>query len=127
MRGRPWAAASSRRQAVAYARMAIRLMDADALAVSAIDARAVRRLIETMLGSDGERKHVFGGALARARNETDDRDSQRGHKPLERSCAKDCEAMGARRALPRIPNAHRICQQEPARKINSETNRSFPK
>jgi integrase len=52
---------TTRRQAIAYARKAVRLMEANALGLSAIDARSVRLLIETMPGSDGERRHVFGG------------------------------------------------------------------
>jgi len=52
---------TTRRQAVAYARKGVRLMEVNALGLSAIDARAVRLLVETMPGSDGERRHVFGG------------------------------------------------------------------
>ena len=39
---------TTRRQAIAYARKAVRLMEANALGLSAIDARSVRLLIETM-------------------------------------------------------------------------------
>ena len=51
---------ATRRQAIHYARKAVRLMSAEQLALAAIDARMVRVLIETMPGSDGERRHIFG-------------------------------------------------------------------
>jgi integrase len=54
-------AEATRRQAVAYARKACRLMQVDLLALSTIGEGAVRLLVETMPGSDGERRHVFGG------------------------------------------------------------------
>jgi hypothetical protein len=52
---------ATRRQAIAYARKASRLMEAGWLLPSAVDARAVRLLVETMPRSDGERRHVFSG------------------------------------------------------------------
>jgi hypothetical protein len=42
-----------RKQAVAYARKAVRLMKAERLALTAIDVRAVRLLVETAPASDG--------------------------------------------------------------------------
>lgn len=54
----------TRRQAVAYARKAIRLMDAGELAAGALDVSAVRKLIRTMDGSAAEVRHVYG-ALSR--------------------------------------------------------------
>jgi integrase len=52
--------ATTRRQSVHYARKSVRLMTAESAALSAIDTSAVRILIETMKGSDAERRHVFG-------------------------------------------------------------------
>jgi hypothetical protein len=52
---------ATRRQAIAYARKASRLMEAGWLVPSAFDARAVRLLVETMPRSDGERRHVLSG------------------------------------------------------------------
>jgi integrase len=52
---------ATRKQTVAYGRKAIRLLEAETLGLSAIDTRAVRLLVETIPGSDGERKHVFRG------------------------------------------------------------------
>ena len=51
----------TRKQAVAYARKAIRLLKAEATAPHAIDAQAVRRLLDSLNASDAERRHVFGG------------------------------------------------------------------
>jgi integrase len=52
---------STRRKTIHYARKAIRLMHAENLALAAIDVRAVRLMVETMKGSDGERHLVFRG------------------------------------------------------------------
>ena len=52
---------ATRKQTVAYSRKAARLMKSEALALPALNTRAVRLLVETMPGSDGERKHVFRG------------------------------------------------------------------
>lgn len=82
---------ATRRQAIHYARKAVRLMSAEQLALAAIDARMVRVLIETMPGSDGERRHIFG-ALGRflswcrkqglvERNVCDDIDREERPKP----------------------------------------------
>jgi integrase len=64
----------TRKQAVAYARKAVRLLDspsrdgrpserpiAEALAPDVIDAAAVRRMLDSLDASDAERRHVFGG------------------------------------------------------------------
>ena len=51
----------TRKQAVAYARKAVRLLDAEALAPDVIDATAVRRILDALTASDAERRHVFGG------------------------------------------------------------------
>ena len=56
--------AATRRQAVHYARKAIALMNAAALPLAAVDGALVRLMLETMPGSDAERRHVFG-ALSR--------------------------------------------------------------
>jgi integrase len=52
--------ATTRRQSVHYAKKSVRLMKAESAPLAAIDASAVRILIETMKGSDAERRHVFG-------------------------------------------------------------------
>jgi integrase len=52
---------ATRKQTVTYARKAVRLMKAESLALSEIDARVVMLLVETMPGSSGERRHVFHG------------------------------------------------------------------
>jgi integrase len=51
----------SRRQAVHYARKAIRLMRAEALPFAAIDLRMVRLLFETMTGSQAEKYQIYSG------------------------------------------------------------------
>jgi integrase len=51
----------SRKQAVYYARKAIRLMRAEAFALAAIDLRMVRLLFETMTGSQSEKCQVHSG------------------------------------------------------------------
>jgi integrase len=51
----------TRKQAVYYARLACTSMSASALPLAAIDVRAVRLMLETALGSDAQRKHVYGG------------------------------------------------------------------
>ena len=51
----------SRRQAVHYARKAIRLMRAETLPLAAIDLRMVRLLFETMTGSQAEKCQVHSG------------------------------------------------------------------
>ena len=51
----------SRRQAVHYARKAIRLMRAETLPLAAIDLRMVRLLFEKMKGSQAEKYQVHGG------------------------------------------------------------------
>jgi integrase len=51
----------SRRQAVHYARKAVRLMRAETSSLAAVDLRAVRLLFETMAGSQAERYQVFSG------------------------------------------------------------------
>ena len=50
---------TARRVIVYYTRKAIRLMQAENLALSTLDQRAIRLMIETMPGSDGERCLVF--------------------------------------------------------------------
>jgi integrase len=50
---------ASRRQMIHYARKAVRLMEAEALAPSRLGVSAVRLMVETAKGSAGERKHVF--------------------------------------------------------------------
>ena len=52
---------ATRRKSIHYARKAIRLMKAESLALTAIDARMVRLMVETMAGSDAERHLVFRG------------------------------------------------------------------
>jgi integrase len=52
---------ATRRQVVRYAQKAVRLMKAESMPLTAIDASAVRLLVETCPGADGERHHVFGG------------------------------------------------------------------
>ena len=52
---------ASRRQSVHYARKAVRLMKAETLALSRLNASVIRLMIETAKGSAGERHHVFGG------------------------------------------------------------------
>jgi integrase len=49
----------TRRAVIHYARKAIHLMQADSLAIQAIDARMVNLMLETMAGSEGERYLVF--------------------------------------------------------------------
>jgi integrase len=51
----------TRKQAVAYARKAVRLLNAEALAPDAIDAAGLRRMLDDLDASDAERRHVFGG------------------------------------------------------------------
>jgi integrase len=51
----------SRRQAVHYARKAIRLMRAETLPFAAIDVRTARLLFETMTGSQAEKYQVHSG------------------------------------------------------------------
>ena len=55
---------TSRRQAVAYARKAVRLMKAGEIAGDRLDVGAIRNLIRTMEGSGSEVRHVYG-ALSR--------------------------------------------------------------
>jgi integrase len=50
----------TRMQAARYARKAVRLMKAERVALSAIEAGMVRLMVETMAGSDAERRLVFG-------------------------------------------------------------------
>jgi integrase len=52
---------ATRRQSVHYARKAVRLMKAETLPLSRLDASMIRLTIETAEGSAGERRHVFGG------------------------------------------------------------------
>jgi integrase len=52
---------STRRQALAYARKAIRLMGADEKAPAAIAAHEIRAMLDRLEASDAERRHVFGG------------------------------------------------------------------
>jgi integrase len=52
---------ATRKQTVSYARKAIRLMRAEDLALTALTPAMARLLAETAPGSDGERRHVFGG------------------------------------------------------------------
>ena len=54
----------TRRQSVHYARKAVRLMKAEALELSRLEAVIIRLMIEIAPGSTGERRHVFG-ALSR--------------------------------------------------------------
>jgi integrase len=54
---------SSRRQSIHYARKAVRLMRAETLAIDHLDARMIRKLIESMNESAAERRHVFHGLL----------------------------------------------------------------
>jgi integrase len=51
---------ASRRQLIHYARKAVRLMNAEALAPSRLGVSTIRLMVETADGSAGERKHVFG-------------------------------------------------------------------
>ena len=51
----------SRAETLRYARKAVRLMKAEALPLSGIDARMIRLMVETMPGSQAERRHCFGG------------------------------------------------------------------
>jgi integrase len=51
----------SRQHAVHYARKAVRLMQAEALPLATINTGMVRLLIETMPGSQAERRQVYGG------------------------------------------------------------------
>ena len=51
---------TTRRQTVHYAKKSVRLMKTDSAPLTAIGTSAVRILIETMNGSDAERRHVFG-------------------------------------------------------------------
>jgi integrase len=51
----------SRRHAVHYARKAVLFMQAEALPLGAINARLVRLLIETVPGSQAERRQIYGG------------------------------------------------------------------
>jgi integrase len=55
---------ASRRQLIHYARKAVRLMKAEALAPSRLGPSMIRLMVETAEGSAGERRHVFG-ALSR--------------------------------------------------------------
>ena len=50
---------ASRRQTIHYARKAVRLMEAEALAPSRLGVSTIRLMVETAEGSAGERKHVF--------------------------------------------------------------------
>jgi integrase len=50
----------TRKQSIRYARLACRLMNANALPIDAIDARMARMLIATSPGSDDQRRHIFG-------------------------------------------------------------------
>ncbi len=52
---------ATRRKSISYARKAVRLMKAESLTLSAIDARVVRLMVETMVGSQAERHLVFRG------------------------------------------------------------------
>ena len=51
----------SRAETLRYARKAVRLMKAEALPLSGIDARMIRLMVETTPGSQAERRHCFGG------------------------------------------------------------------
>jgi hypothetical protein len=51
----------SRAENLRYATKAVRLMKAEALPLSGIDARMIRLMVETMPGSQSERRHCFGG------------------------------------------------------------------
>jgi integrase len=51
----------TRKQAVAYARKAVRLMGAETMSPRAIDTATVRRMLDFLDASDAERRHVFGG------------------------------------------------------------------
>jgi integrase len=50
---------ASRRQMIHYARKAVRLMKAEALAPARLGVSSIRLMVETAEGSAGERKHVF--------------------------------------------------------------------
>jgi integrase len=52
---------ASRRQSLHYATKAVALMRAEGLAASALGVAEVRLMVETLDGSDAERRHVFGG------------------------------------------------------------------
>jgi integrase len=82
---------ATRRQHVHYTRKAVRLMRAETLALSRLDASMIRLMVETAEGSAGERRHVFG-ALSRflwwcrkqrliERNPCDDFDQSERPKP----------------------------------------------
>ena len=51
---------ATRRQALHYVRKAFRLMRAESLPLAAIDVPMVRLMIETMPGSQAEKRMVFG-------------------------------------------------------------------
>jgi integrase len=51
----------TRKQAVAYARKAVRLMQAEGAPPDVIDATGLRRMLDGLSASDAERRHVFGG------------------------------------------------------------------
>jgi integrase len=51
---------NSRRQALHYVRKAVRLMKAEALPLAAVNVSMVRLMLETMPGSQSERRQVFG-------------------------------------------------------------------
>ena len=59
--GRTTPSAWSRRQAVHYARKAIRLMRAETLPLAAINLPTVRLLFETMVSSQAEKQQVYSG------------------------------------------------------------------
>ena len=59
--GRTAPSEGSRRQAIHYARKAIRLMRAETLPITAINVRMARLLFETMTGSQAEKYQVHGG------------------------------------------------------------------
>jgi integrase len=51
---------ATKRKANHYLRKAIRLLGGDAIALAAIDTRAILLMLDTIDGSDFERRHVFG-------------------------------------------------------------------
>ena len=53
---------ASRRQLIHYARKAVRLMKAEALALPRLGASMIRLMVETAEGSAGERRHVSAGS-----------------------------------------------------------------
>ena len=55
---------ATRKQALHYVRKAVRLMQVEALPIAAVDVQMVRLLLETMRGSQAERRMIFGGPLA---------------------------------------------------------------